>query len=54
MVPLDVWILLTIAWLKRWQDDFDESDMQSTSVSSSTTPTIPGAADKGKQPEKSS
>lgn len=43
-----------IAWLNRWQDDFDESDMKIISLSTSTTPTIPGAADKGKQAEKTS
>ena len=43
-----------IAWLKRWKDDFDETDMKSISLSTSTTPTTPGAADKGKQPEKTS
>jgi hypothetical protein len=37
---------LIIEWLKRWQDDFDESDMSRFSLSSSTTP------GKGKEPEK--
>jgi hypothetical protein len=38
--------LTCVEWLKRWQDDFDESDMKISSLSTATTP------GKGKQPEK--
>jgi hypothetical protein len=44
--------MLTVAWLKRWQDDFDERDMKTSTFSTSTTPTTTTeASSKGKEPE---
>lgn len=43
-----------IEWLKRWNDESDESDMKSVSLSTSTTPKIQGAAGKGKEEAKTS
>jgi len=45
--------LLIVAWLKRWDDDFDEKDMKAYSMSTSATPVTAGIAEeKGKEPEK--
>lgn len=42
-----------LAWLKRWDDDFDEKDMKTYSMSTSATPVTAGMAEeKGKEPEK--
>jgi hypothetical protein len=44
--------VLTVAWLKRWQDDFDETDMKASTFSTSTTPTTTTeVSSKGKEPE---
>jgi hypothetical protein len=41
-----------IAWLKRWEDDYDERDMKLSSFSTSTTPTTTTESSaKGKEPE---
>jgi len=40
------------AWLKRWEDDYDERDMKLSSFSTSTTPTTTTESSaKGKEPE---
>jgi len=39
-------------WLKRYQDDFDESDMKGGHMSTATTPTTTSVTGKGKEPEK--
>jgi len=40
------------AWLRRWEDDFDERDMNLSSFSTSTTPTTTTESSaKGKEPE---
>jgi hypothetical protein len=44
--------MLTLAWLKRYQDDFDESDMKGGHMSTATTPTTTSVSGKGKEPEK--
>jgi len=44
---------LIVAWLKRWDDDFDDKDMKAYSMSTSATPVTAGMAEeKGKEPEK--
>ena len=43
---------LTVAWLKRWDDDFDEKDMKAYRMSSSATPVTSARAEKEKEPEK--
>jgi hypothetical protein len=45
-------VMLTLAWLKRYQDDFDESDMKGGHMSTATTPTTTSVSGKGKEPEK--
>jgi hypothetical protein len=47
-----MFFLLAIEWLKRWQDDFDYSDMRISSFSTSTTPMATGVSVKGKEHEK--
>jgi hypothetical protein len=44
-----------LEWLKRWEDDLDESDMKLPHLSYSSIPIVAagtGVSDKGKEPER--